>query len=161
VRYDPKVYDAANARARRILAAADPIELLPEGKLAGGSECRWCAWAGQCTDVTVASIPQPAAGLGANAAAELKGLRDAERKLAASLDASATSQRAAQEAIKQFLRLHNVRGHKGDDWSVQWSSVKGRQSLDAAGLLAAAEAAGIRTEQYQKEGRAAERLTVT
>jgi len=54
-----------------------------------------------------------------------------------------------------------VRGHKGDNWSVQWTVTKGRQSIDQAALLEAAADAGIQIDEFKKEGKPAERLTVT
>lgn len=161
VRFDSRVYDAAIERARAIMAASDPGDLAPEGKIAGGAECRYCAWSQQCIGVTIASVPESGARLGANAAAELKSLRDAERKLAASAEETEFTRAATQEAIKQFLRAAGVRGHKGDDWSVQWTVTKGRQSIDQAALLEAAKHAGIKTDEFRREGKPAERLTVT
>jgi len=161
VRFDPRVYDAAIERARSIMAATDPGDLAPEGKIAGGGECRYCAWGQQCVGTTLASMPPGGARLGANAAAELKSLRDAERALAASAEATEYTRAATQEAIKQFLRTAGVRGHKGDNWSVQWTVTKGRQSIDQAALLEAAADAGIQIDEFKKEGKPAERLTVT
>jgi len=161
VRFDPRVYDAAIERARSIMAATNPGDLAPEGKIAGGGECRYCAWGQQCVGTTLASMPPGGARLGANAAAELKSLRDAERALAASAEATEYTRAATQEAIKQFLRTAGVRGHKGDNWSVQWTVTKGRQSIDQAALLEAAADAGIQIDEFKKEGKPAERLTVT
>jgi hypothetical protein len=161
VQFDERVYAAAVERARGIMSAADPSELAPEGKMAGGDECRYCAWQAQCIGVTIAQIPEKPAGLGDNAAAELKSLRDAERQLAASIDENEQLRAVAGEAIKQFLRAAGVRAHRGPDWSVQWTVAKGRQSVDQAALLKAAEAAGIKIDEFQREGRASERLTVT
>ena len=48
IRFDPVIYRAAKDRSRRIMGATDPSELPPEGKMAGGAECRYCAWSEQC-----------------------------------------------------------------------------------------------------------------
>jgi hypothetical protein len=156
IRFDPAIYRAAGDRARRILGASDPGELPPEGKMAGGSECKYCAWAEQCLGATIATIPPNGSELGDDAVHELKGLRDIERKLADQGAEFEIMHAAACEAIKQFLREHGVRQHRGDDWSVSWASVAGRASLDAKAM----EAAGIDVEIYRKEGRPGERLIV-
>jgi hypothetical protein len=155
IRFDPAIYRAAGDRARRILGASDPGELPPEGKMAGGSECKYCAWAEQCLGATVATIP-PNGELGDDAIHELKGLRDLERKLADQGAEFEVLHAGACEAIKQFLREHGVRQHRGADWSVSWASVAGRSSIDTKAL----EAAGIDIEAYRKEGKAGERLIV-
>jgi hypothetical protein len=156
VKFNPMLYRAAHDRARRILGAADPAELPPEGKMAGGAECRYCAWAEQCIGTTIASIPSNSTELGDNAALELKGLRDLERRLSDEGEAHEITHAAACEAIKQFLREHGVSGHRGDGWSVSWGPVAGRKGLD----IAAAEMAGIDLSPYRKEGKAGERLIV-
>jgi len=155
VKFNPMIYRTAHERARRILGATDPGELPPEGKMAGGGECRYCAWAEQCLGATIASIPTHGE-LGDNAIGELKGLRDIERKLFDQGAEFEIMHAAACEAIKQFLREHGVRAHRGEDWSVSWTPVAGRQSLDVKAL----EAAGIELEPYRKEGKAGERLIV-
>src|SRR4030095_15569542 len=81
VKFNPMIYRTAHERARRILGATDPGELPPEGKMAGGGECRYCAWAEQCLGATIASIPANGSALNDDAARELHGLRDIERKL--------------------------------------------------------------------------------
>jgi hypothetical protein len=156
IRFDPAIYRAAGDRARRILGATDPGELPPEGKMAGGGECRYCAWAEQCLGATIASIPANGSALNDDDARELHGLRDIERKLFDQGAEFETLHAAACEAIKQFLREHGVRQHRGEDWSVSWAPVAGRQTLDTKAL----EAAGIDLEAYKREGKAGERLIV-
>ena len=91
--------------------------------------------------------------------AELKGLRDIERKVASALEGLATDRRLTQEAIKELLKQYGARAHKEVDgsWSVTWSTVKGRSSLDAKAL----EASGVDLTPYWKEGNPSERLNVT
>lgn len=156
VRFDPVTYRAAGDRARRILGARVPADLPPEGKMAGGDECRYCAWAEQCIGATIAGIPPAANGLGSNAIGELKALRDAERDLAQRGEEWETLHANACEAIKEFLREHKVRGHRGDNWSVSWGPVAGRRTIDTAAL----EAAGVELSPFRKEGKPGERLIV-
>lgn len=160
VAFDPAIYQTAKARARLVMTTDAALALPPEGKLAGGDECKWCAWASHCAYVSVAGIPQgerAAQPLGDNAATELKALRDAERALDEQKDSLGAEHAQACEAIKSFLRANGVRGHRGDGWSVQWSSVKGRKTIDQS----AVDAAGLDLSPYQKPGKPGDRLTVT
>ena len=82
--------------------------------------------------------------------AELKLLRDAERALAGAIDDNSSMRLVAQEAIKRFLHDHQVRAHKGDGWSVTWSTVKGRVTLNKDAALEA----GIDLSPFEQEGNA-------
>lgn len=159
VKYDDRMFAAARGRAEAIYVAETPDDLPAEGKIAGGRECQYCPYQRQCGDGQLAAMPAGGVRLPPDAVAELKGLRDAERQLADMIEANRATQALAQEAIKQFLRMHNARAHKEVDgsWGVQWSIVNGRKSLDQAAM----EADGINLEPYQKEGRPSERLTIT
>lgn len=158
VRWDPKVYAAAKGRATRVMTAGDALVLPPEGKLSGANECRYCPWSSHCAAVTVAGVP--AGGvvppLGENAAGELRALRDAAVAASEAADAAAAAAAQTKEEIKRFLREQNSRGHKGDDWSVAWSTVKGRQSVD----LEAVAVAGVDLSPFQKTGDPYDRLVV-
>jgi len=157
VRFEPTVYKAAGERARQIFSAEQPSDLPPEGKMSGGAECKYCAWAEQCVAATVASIPSdPGPILGDNAVSELKGLRDAIVALDDVTEDNERTRAVTVEALKQFMRDNGVRHYRGDNWSVSWGSVTGRSTLDTA----AVEAAGIDLSPYKKEGRPGERLVV-
>jgi hypothetical protein len=154
--WNPRVYKAAQARARDIMTARDALELPPEGKMAGGDECRYCAWASHCAAVTVASVPRDVQLLDDEAAEKLLALRDAERGLLANKQEAEREHAEVIEEIKQFLREHNTRRFKGDGWSVSYSVVAGRETLD----IPAIKAAGIDLEPFYKTGKQSERLQV-
>lgn len=157
VAFDPAIYQAAKDRARLVMTTEHALGLPPEGKLSGGDECKYCPWQSHCAHVAVAGIPtNDKIELGHNAVSELKALRDAERTLANSKETTETEHAKACEAIKEFLRQNNVRGHKGDGWSVSWSAVKGRSTLDTS----AVEAAGLNLAPFQKPGKPGDRLIV-
>ena len=158
VRFDPKIYEAAKLRAREVMITENAVDMPPEGKMAGGRECRYCPWASHCADVTVAGVPPTARPLNADAVTELKSLRDLERKLSDSVDIQKAEHAKVTEAIKEFMRGNGTRAYRseGDDWSVVWSTVKGRSNLDAK----AAEAAGVDLSPYYKEGKPGDRLIV-
>jgi hypothetical protein len=157
VRFDERIYEAADKRALQIWSCEDPLETAPEGKLAGGKECEYCPWFGQCRDTDIRRVPEGGVRLPAGAVAELKGMRDLERQLAASIEDSRMSQSHMHEAMKQLLRNYDARAHRDKGWSVQWSVTKPRVSVDTAAM----EAAGVDLEPFKKEGKAGERLTIT
>ncbi|CAK0767864.1 hypothetical protein WCLP8_4170006 [uncultured Gammaproteobacteria bacterium] len=64
-----------------------------------------------------------------------------------------------REQIRKFLRELGTRTRKveGEGFSVSWSPVKGRKSLDRK----AAEKAGLDLSPYEREGDPSERLTIS
>jgi|KBSMisStandDraft_5_1062788.scaffolds.fasta_scaffold07819_15 hypothetical protein len=154
--FNPRIYAAAHARAERIMTARDALELPPEGKTAGGGECQWCAWASHCATVTITGVPKRSDPISDDIAEQLHGLRDEERRLAAIEAEAKVSHAEASESIKQFLRQINVRRFVGDEWSVSYSIVNGRATLD----IDAIKAAGIDLAPYYKTGSQSERLII-
>mgnify|MGYP001581076740 FL=1 len=160
IAFDPAIYAAAQERSALIMATTDPLALAPEGKLSGGAECGYCPWASHCQAATVAGIPRDSDGgpaLGDNALAELRALRDAERALAAEVDARSADHNKAKFDITESLRTHGVRGVGGDGWGISWVPTKGRETLDQK----AASAAGIDLSPFRKVGEPGARLTIT
>lgn len=156
VRFDPAVYEAARQRATSIMLAERAEDLPPEGKIAGGKACQYCGWRKQCVGASVGAVPQDAAPLSQEATVALGRL--VERRAAARSDEAAAAARVAEieHEIKNTLRAHGARRAAGDGWSVSWSSVRGKKSLDRA----AVEAAGIDLSPYEREGEPSERLTI-
>jgi len=154
--FSPRIYAAAHARAEQIMTASEALALPPEGKMAGGGECQWCAWASHCAAVTVAGVPKRSDPISDDIAEQLHRLRDEERRLATIRAEAKVSHAAALEDIKQFLRQINVRRYKGDAWSVAYSTISGKTTLD----FAAIEAAGIDLSPYYKSSKSSDRLTV-
>jgi butyrate kinase len=83
--------------------------------------------------------------------------RTMRRSRSIAIDDNSSMRLVAQEAIKRFLHDHQVRAHKGDGWSVTWSTVKGRVTLNKD----AVQEAGIDLSPFEQEGNASERLIVT
>lgn len=156
IRFDPDIYAAAKIRATRIMTADGAMDLPPDGKLAGGGECRYRPHQSQCADVIVGAIPEGNEPLGGNALAALKALVDEEQAARAEKDGTARRHAEAQERIKEFLREHRTRKVEGDDWSVTYFPVKGRMSLDRKAALAA----GIDLSPFEKPGDPGERLAI-
>jgi hypothetical protein len=157
VKYDPAIYQAAQDRARQIMIARDAASLRPEGKMAGGRECGYCAWASHCAHVTVSNMPpdeKPA--LDHVEVETLFELVEREHWYNIQVDAFEKEHVMAKQQIKEFLTAHKIRRYHNDEFSVAWSSTKGRVTVD----IAEAEAHGIDLKPYRKEGDPGERLTV-
>jgi hypothetical protein len=157
VKFDQRIYDAAKARARKIMMAEDSLELVAEGRLTGGEECKWCPFKSRCAEAIVGSIPtDDTTQLGDNAIAELHALRDEERRLAEAIAEVELRHNTKKEEIKQLLRANGVRRANGEGWGVNWFSAKGREIVDTK----AAEAAGIDLSAFKHLGDPSDRLIV-
>jgi hypothetical protein len=160
VKFDPDVYATAKRRAAKVMTARDASELPPEGWIAGGHECKYCPF------VTACGIARHAVPEASNAAvdpqfiAEARDLaREAKRHQSAAA-AAETQLRNVQHEIRDRLRAKGLRRVAGDDFSIIWSPVKGRQSFDVKALKTAAIAAGVDVAQFETTGEATDRLDV-
>jgi hypothetical protein len=162
--YDAEIYTRAKARAAKILVASSLHELSPEGWIAGGNECRYCAFTTACdrgrTEVPEngrldAALPDPqfVAEIVETAVA-LKALEDRSKD-------HEVRKRQLQTDIKDRLREKGLRRVVGNGVSVGWSPVKGRETYDMVGLQQAAFLAGVDIEQFRGPGVPGDRLTVT
>lgn len=156
VKFDPAIYAAGRQRAAAVMLAESADELAAEGKIAGGKECEYCPFASHCARVTVQGIPKDETALSDDDVAALGALVEVERQADEAKKAAATVHSEAQERIKAFLRAKNTRRVKDNFWSVSYSAVKGKTSID----IDAAKAAGIDLSPYQKEGDPFERLYI-
>jgi hypothetical protein len=160
VKFDPTIYDNAKTRAAKIMTATQASELPPEGWISGGHECKHCPFAQACgiKRHTVPEISNTAAD--PQFVSEIRDLaREAKRHQGAA-DAAEAELRQNQHDIRERLRAKGLRRVAGDDFSVVWSPVKGRQSFDMKALKAAAIAAGVDITQFETIGEATDRLDV-
>lgn len=158
VPFNERIYANAHVRAERIMTERDPLGLPPEGKMAGGDECKYCAWASHCAAVTVAGVPT---GDGSDelddaAVGMLNRMCDEIVVRRENLEIEQRIYAEQIERIKIFLRDHKIRRYKGDGWSVSYSAISGKATLD----YAAVEAAGIDLTPYYKTGKTSERLVI-
>jgi hypothetical protein len=157
IAFDQEIYDAAIARAQKIMTTKDFRDLDPEGWIAGGKECNYCPFTKACgihrrelpfTDVVTVD-PQFRAEI-TDLAVKLRQAESAGEKFE-------TRVRELQTQIKNRLREKGVRKIPG---VVSWSSVKGRSGYDAKAIKEAAIAAGIDIEQFQTTGEPSDRLLI-
>lgn len=155
VKFDPRIFQVAEERARKILSTP-PKDLAPEGWIAGGKECEYCPFTKQC-GVIRRSVPAGEAAADPQFAAEVA---DACREILA-LEAEAAELaarvRAKEQELKDRLREKGVRKVPK---VVVWSSVKGRTSYDNKGIREAAAARGVDVESYSTAGEPTDRLQI-
>lgn len=161
VKFDQQAYDAARARARKVFSAEHAADLPPEGRIEGGKECRTCKFTGACNAIEADAVPDEVVdelppvvvkNLGEMVMMEKAWRREkknAERQLA-----------LTQESIRQTLREARTRSAQGSGWSLSYSRIKGRRSLDIKALVEAAKAAGIDVAQFERTGSDSDRLVV-
>jgi len=157
VKFDPAIYAAAQARAKEIMLAEDPAKLAPEGKIAGGADCKYCPFQSRCSEASVNSIPREVTPIGANAMTQLACMVEEVRAAERDADEATLRKETVRHKIKEFLVELNTRKITGNGFNISWSSIKGRKSFDRK----AAEKAGLNLSLYDRDGDPSERLTIT
>lgn len=156
VEYDPDIFAAAKHRALSVWQVSDPMMIVPEGKFDGA--CEYCKFQGACGEATVNAVKamydKPA---DPKVVEEVAPLVDTFFAKKAAAEAADQELKNAAERVKEFLLDHRTRRVPGDDWSISWSIVKGKTSLDTDAM----KEAGIDLAKFQKTGAAFERLTIT
>lgn len=156
VKFDERVFKAAEARAEQILTSEGPQDLAPEGWIAGGSECEYCPFTKAC-GVIRRSVPEGEAAADPQFAAEITDMCLELQELEAEVEQGTARVREKQQAIKDRLREKGVRKIPK---VVTWSAVKGRKSYDNKAIHAAASAAGIDIEEHTTIGEPSDQLRV-
>jgi hypothetical protein len=157
IRFDPKIYETAKARAATIMTATNATDLKPEGWIAGGNECRYCPFTRPC-GIARQSVPTQDTIPDAQFVAEITDMAMAVKQLEDAVGSNEARLREAQQEIKDRLREKSVRKIPG---VVTWSTVKGRQSYDQKAIREAAVQAGVDIEQYSTVGEPTDRLQIT
>ena len=157
VAFDPKIFEHAKARAMTVMTALDAAELKPEGWIAGGRECNYCPFTGPC-GVERRNLPFQEQPVDPQFAAEIRDMALRLTHMSEARKDYEAEERELQDEIKNRLREKGVKKIPG---VVSWSPVKGRSGYRMADLIAAAEAAGIDTEQFATEGTPGDRLTIS
>jgi hypothetical protein len=160
VEFDPGIYASAKARAAKVLTAEVASELPPEGFIAGGGECERCAFTRACGIERRTLPPLSAASADPQFVAEIRELAVAYKGRQGEADAAASKVCEVQYEIRERLRARGLRRVAGDDFSVTWSPVKGRQGLDVKALSAAAAAAGVDVSKFETIGDPTDRLDI-
>jgi hypothetical protein len=161
VRFESAIFANAKRRAAQILTAQAADQLKPEGWIAGGRECEFCAFNRACGVIRhtvptrpVTELPDP------QFVAEIADLAREAKQRRAEAEAVAAKQRSIEEEIRERLRAKGLRRVAGDNVSVVWSPVKGRPSYDMKRIREAAAKAGIDIAEYETVGEATDRLVI-
>jgi len=159
VAFDPGVYANAKARAVKVLTANAASELPPEGWIAGGKECEHCPFTKAC-GIARRALPDGGGHADPQFAAEIRALAVAYKACQADVDAAEARLRASRHDIQERLRAKQLRRVAGDDFSVTWTPVKGRQGFNVEALSAAASAAGVGVHEFEVSSAPGDRLDV-
>jgi len=161
VRYDPKVFYQAQVRAKKILDVEHATDLKPEGWIAGGNECTYCAFSAACKLARAPTTePKEPVKLDQQFLAHAKALADEEKKWTAIASSAEENKRNIQEEIKVLMREKGLRKIKAEDISINWSTVVGRPSFDMPKLRAAAAEAGLNLQQFERVGEPTDRMVI-
>lgn len=155
VSYDANQLKYAKDRAR-VMLTEDPMELQPEGVLAGGGECKHCPFTSVCKNYEK-NFPEKSDQLDEEKLDELSQLCQEYKTVVEQVEELEVTQKTLAETIKKFLRANNVKKITG---LVTYSLTKGRVSYDTAGLVEAAKKKGIDVTQFERNGEQTERLIV-
>lgn len=156
VRFNPHIYQRAKIRATEIKTAKSPTELKPEGWIAGGKECEYCAFQGPC-GIARANLPNFDKPVDDQFKAEIIDMCRQVNEAKEAKEAAEFRMKDTQENIKNRLREKGVRKIKG---VVTWSNVKGRESYDMVALREAAEEIGLDITPFETVGNATDRMTI-
>lgn len=161
VTFDRQVFANLRERAKAIMAANDADRIRPEGVIAGGQECEYCAFVKQCSAMRSAAVPAREAGdLSVEQHQLLLRLAKERAHHAAAIEEMERNKRSCEQAIKDILRDAETRRVDTPDMRVIWSALKGRPSWDWPKLRAAAAKAGLDLAPFETTGNPSDRLDV-
>ena len=157
IRFDPAVYATAKDRARSIMSARSASEIRPEGVIAGGKECEFCAYTAACGTARARMVPSGRAPVDHDTAAAAAEIAARVKQHEAEEKTAALAGNEAKQELRDFLSTH---GTKFIPDVCSWSAVKGKKGWDNAGIREAAKAAGVDLGPYEREGNPSDRLTI-
>ncbi len=159
VKRDPKIYEAAKARAKQVFSADEPHELMAEGKISGG--CTYCEFTEECAIATGEAMPEKKRKVSDQETLDRLHVLAVRQKAAAAAEKDAKKDKEIASAeIKELLRDADTKGADDERFRVSYSWCSGKKSLDTLALAADLKDFGRDIEEYQKEGNGYERLTV-
>jgi CRISPR/Cas system-associated exonuclease Cas4 (RecB family) len=159
VQFDEAVFRSAIVRAEKIMTTPSAFDLPPEGWIAGGSECAYCPFAQACGRQRM-DVPAQQKTASPELIAEARALAREFKLRDAEADEANAKLKEARLALTERLRADGVNHIKTEGFSVFWSSVRGRESVDVKALREAASKAEIDISQFISSSERSDRLTV-
>jgi len=155
VERNPDALSIALKRADDVFSASSPTDLMARGVITG--DCKYCGYTQACGAAVVRDFPQDKADhCPPEVEADIEELVARRQALSDDLSAIKEEKGEVEESIKHLLRQHNLKAVAADRFSIGYTLVSGRKTLDTH----AVEAAGIDLSPFYKEGHASERLTI-
>jgi hypothetical protein len=161
IRFDPAVLETAKLRARDIMLAQSAQALKPEGFIAGGKDCDYCAFTRACGSARAAYVPRDEKPLDPATTDKIANQAKLVSALEASSEDAAAAAREAKSILRDMLSEAGTRRVEGEGVKVRWSSTKGRAGFNNAALREAAGAAGIDLKQFETRGAEGDQLVIT
>lgn len=151
---DPALYETAKERAKQIMTARSPLELKPEGWIAGGRECEQCPFTKACGRERQPKERDAGKKLDPAFVRQIETKAWLHRAVKKQEEDAANMKRKIEEEIKEMLRREHVSKIPG---IVSWTAQNGRKKLD----LDAIENDGINLAPYWIEGTPGDRFAIT
>jgi len=152
-----EILEVALKRADLIFNSESAMDLIPEGSFDGS--CRYCRFTQACGQAVLDSLP-PSTGQQDALEDELMEELDIlirDRRVAMEQQVEAkTEQKKIEEQIKRQLRTSGRAKLMADHWTISYSRVRARKSLDQAAL----KSAGIDLDPFYKTSPDSDRLTI-
>jgi hypothetical protein len=161
VRFDPQVFEQAKLRARDIMLAQSAQALKPEGFIAGGKDCDYCAFTRACGSARASFVPREEKPIDPATTDKIANQAKLVSALEESAENYAKEAREAKAILRDMLSEAGTRRVEGEGVKVRWTQTKGRKSVDNKALREAAEAAGIDVSAFNKIGAEGDQLVIS
>jgi hypothetical protein len=161
IKFSPAVFAQARLRATTIMQANSAEALRPEGYIAGGAECEYCAYRHSCSAMRAGQVPGREERLDPDAMQAVAGFAHQAIALERQADELVLQAKQHKESIKELLRQAGTRRAEAMGVRVTWASLRGRPAWDMPALRAAAEAAGLDLSEFERVGEPSDRLTIS
>lgn len=161
IRFDPAVFETAKLRARDIMLAQSANDLKPEGMIAGGKDCDYCAFTRACGSARASFVPREEKPLDAATTDLIANQAKLVSALEESAENYASEARTAKARLRDMLSEAGTRRVEGEGVKVRWAATKGRKSIDNKALREAAEAAGIDVSAFNRQGAEGDQIVIS
>jgi CRISPR/Cas system-associated exonuclease Cas4 (RecB family) len=160
ITFNPAIFEEAKRRAAAIYAANNADALRPEGYIAGGAECEYCAWRGSCSAMRAGQVPKQQEPVDEATVKRLALVAEDRAEFKAAVGRLEQQVRDCEQEIKDIMSACGTRRVNAGGISISWSALKGRPSWDWPGLRAAAEEAGLDLSEFETTGDPSDRLQI-